>query len=252
MQKEKLNVTYIVLQVLLLISTIYFLLAYCFEWATPLVASNWEGLINSITCLAMSFLPIIVKPLKIKFTRILAVYYLIAITLHFLVGRAFNAYHTEYYSFVIHLINSFLMGVIIYGMILRTQKKQGKLFMFLMVTASVVLIGALWEIVEFFVDRLFDGNMQRTLENVSREPFLGKRAILDTMLDICMDVLGGACAGLFAGAIKFKSKPIYIYFELKSAKYRPALLGEVSYYNEQKESLTTANEDIQNQTKNKL
>jgi len=160
----------------------------------------------------------------------------LAIILHFLIGRAFNAYHTEYYSFIIHLINSFLMGVIIYGMILRTQKKQGKLFMFIMVTASVVLIGAVWEIVEFLVDKIFDGNMQRTLENVSREPFVGKRAVLDTMLDICMDLLGGILAGLLANVIKIKNKPIYIYFELKSAKYRPAMLGEVRYYEEQNEN----------------
>lgn len=237
MEKQKINVSYIVLQILLVISTVYFVFAYCLNWNTMLVASNWEGLINSFTCLALSFLPIIVKPFKIKFTRILATYYLLAIILHFLVGRAFNAYHTEYYSFIIHLINSFLMGVIIYGMILRTQKKQGKLFMFIMVTASVVLIGAIWEIVEFLVDRIFDGNMQRTLENVSREPFLGKRAVLDTMLDICMDVLGGVLAGLLANVIKVRKKPIYIYFELKSVKYRSALLGEVSYYDEQKENV---------------
>lgn len=230
MDRQKLNISYLVLQALLIISTFYFILAYCFEWNSPIVASNWEGLINSITCLAFSLLPLIVKPLKIKFTKILANYYLLAIILHFLLGRAFNAYHTQYYSFIIHLINSFLMGVIIYGMILRTQKKQGKLFMFITVTACVVLIGAVWEIVEFLVDRWFDGNMQRTLENVGREPFVGKRAILDTMLDICMDVLGGVLAGALAGVIKFKKKPIYIYFELKSAKYRPALLGEVSYF----------------------
>lgn len=241
MEKQKINISYIVLQVLLVISTLYFVFAYCFEWNTPLVASNWEGLINSITCLALSLLPLIVKPLKIKFTRILATYYLIAIILHFLIGRAYNAYHTEYYSFIIHLINSFLMGVIIYGMILRTQKKQGKLFMFLTVTACVVLIGAVWEIVEFLVDRLFDGNMQRTLENVSREPFSGKRAVLDTMLDLCMDLFGGILAGLLANVIKFRKKPIYIYFELKSAKYRPALLGEVSYYEEKKEAIKDSN-----------
>ena len=236
MEKQKINISYIVIQGLLMLSTLYFILAYCLEWNTPLVQSNFEGLTNSVTCLALSFLPIIIKPLKIKFTRILATYYLVAIILHFLVGRAFNAYHTEYYSFIIHLINSFLMGVIIYGMILRTQKKQGKLFMFLTVTACVVLIGAVWEIVEFLVDKIFDGNMQRTLENVSREPFLGKRAVLDTMLDICMDVLGGMLAGLLANVIKFRKKPIYIYFELKSAKYRHALFGEVRYYEEQNEN----------------
>ena len=244
MDRKKINISYLVLQALLIISTIYFILAYCLEWNTPLVASNWEGLINSITCVAFSFLPLIIKPLKVKYTKILETYFLIAIILHFLIGRAFNAYHTEYYSFIIHLINSFLMGVVIYGMILRTQKKQGKLFMFIMVTASVVLIGAVWEIVEFLIDRWFDGNMQRTLENITREPFVGRRAILDTMLDICMDVLGGVCAGLFANVIRIKHKPIYIYFELKSAKYRPALLGEVSYYDEQKENIVKTDADI--------
>ena len=153
---------------------------------------------------------------------------------HFLIGSAFNGYHTKFYSFVLHFINCFLMGVVIYGLILRVSKKQGRLFMFIMTTACVACVGVIWELYEFFMDIFMDRNMQRTLENVTREPFLGKRAILDTMIDFCMDMIGGLIAGIVS-AIKIKEKPLYAYFELKSER-TSAGLGEVVYYDEEKKN----------------
>ena len=251
MTKQKHNYIYLTLQILLVIATIYFLLAYCFEWNSSLLTNNnLDAFINAVASLAFSFLPPIIKRFKIQSTRVLETYYLLAIIFHFMLGRAFNAYHTPYFSFVIHFINSFLMGVICYGMILRTQKTQGKLFMFISTLACVALIGAVWEIVEFIVDAWFDGNMQRTLHNITREPFLGKHAVRDTMLDLCMDVLGGGMAGILSSVIIIKSKPIYIHFELKSSKFRKPILGTTSYFNPDK--TINKNTNVDSQEKNKL
>lgn len=250
MSKNKINISYLILQILLIIGTIYFLLAYFFDWsASFLTSNNLDAFLNCVYSLAFSILPILARKFKISFTKILETYFLIAITFHFVLGRAFNAYHTPYFSFVIHFINSFLMGVICYGMILRTNKTQSKLFMFISTLACVALIGAIWEIVEFLVDCWFNGNMQRALNSKTGEPLIGQLALRDTMLDICMDILGGIGAGLFS-AFHVKGKPLYIHFELKSAKFRKPIFGTTSYYIDNKQQ-TKINTEIKAE-KNKL
>ena len=52
-----------------------------------------------------------------------------------------------------------------------------------------VTVGVLWEIVEFIIDTLVSSNMQRYKDNYTGAPFLGRRALLDTMKDLILDTL---------------------------------------------------------------
>ena len=229
MQKKNLNISYIILQCLCVVGMIFFLTIYALDKKGNVFFD--ESLINFLNftyCFALSFLPWLVKKFKIKFTKFLETYFLIAIIAHFVIGGTFHMYKTLYYSFAIHFLNSFTMGVVCFGILLRNNRKQGKLQIFLTTLACVALIGMLWELVEFSYDSFFNGNMQKAINSKTNVPFVGKRALWDTMYDICMDVLGGVLAGLLS-AIKIKGKPIYHYVELRSAVYRKSLFGEIEY-----------------------
>ena len=229
MQKKNLNLSFIVLQTVCFIGMIFFLTIYALDKKGNMFFNeSLDNFLNFVYCFAFSFLPFIVKKFKIKMTKFIETYFLFAIIAHFVLGGTFHLYKTLYYSFVIHFLNSVVMGVVCFGILLRNNRKQGKLQIFLTTLACVALIGMLWELVEFAVDSFFNGNMQKALDSKTNQPFIGKRALWDTMYDICMDVLGGIVAGLISG-LKVKSKPLYQYAELKSAIYRTALFGEIEY-----------------------
>ena len=91
--------------------------------------------------------------------------------------------------------------------------------MFLATVAFTALVGVVWEVCEFAIDGMKSGsNMQRFNNSVTNEPFIGRRALQDTMIDLMMDTLGGIMAGLYFAYTNIKGKPLYKFFELKYVK----------------------------------
>lgn len=208
---------YIGLQVLLFLGIVFFSIAYFCKWDFHfLVINSSNNIINCSLYFLFSFLPYVLKKFDFEFTDFLVYYFFVAVGLHFLGGNALRLYHTKYYSFVIHLLNCFLIGIVVYGIIKNSSANQGKLYMFVMTLAGVALIGVMWELFEFFRDAFSTKNMQRTIAP-NGNPFAGKRAVLDTMIDLLMDIVGGCLAGLIAG-LKIKNKDIYSYFMLRRYK----------------------------------
>ncbi|MBO5910423.1 MAG: hypothetical protein J6Q15_02825, partial [Clostridia bacterium] len=139
---------------------------------------------------------------------------------HFIGGGTLHYYRDIWwFSFVVHLINSFLIATIIYGMLLRHCKNQSKFFMFLSTVAFTALVGVLWEVCEYAIDGMKTGsNMQRFNNSVTFEPFVGRSALQDTMIDLMMDTLGGILAGLYFAYTQIKGIPLYKFLELKYIK----------------------------------
>lgn len=235
MKKEKFNLTYLFIQAFLFVGLIFFFICWSAKWdSIKILAESKDNLLRFLWCFLLSFLPYVIKPFKVQCTKTCEVYFLLAVMVHFIIGGTFNAYRYSIFSSVVHFSNSFLMGVIIYGMLLRNTNKQGKFFLLITTTACVVLVGVLWELVEFSIDGIFGVNMQRTSDTMTELPFVGRHAIFDTMADLLMDVLGGFCAGLLSNIIKIKKRPFYLFFELKSSEPRKALFGEIEYVGEDK------------------
>lgn len=53
-----------------------------------------------------------------------------------------------------------------------------------------VSVGAIWEVVEWTADGMNLSNMQRYMDNITGEGFVGRQALMDTMKDIILDVIG--------------------------------------------------------------
>lgn len=233
MKKEKINIPYTCLQIVLFLGLIYFGVCWLADFkGAKIILESKNNCLRCLWCLLFSFLPGVIKLFKVKCTKTCETYFLFAITVHFILGGTFNLYKYSIFSSVVHFANSFLIGAIIFGIVLRNTSRQGKFFLLITTTACVVLVGVLWEMVEFSIDGVFGANMQRTSNTITQLPFIGRRAIFDTMADLSMDVLGGLCAGLFSNLIKINKKPFYLYFELKSAEPRKAMFGEIEYIDE--------------------
>lgn len=240
MQKKKdYNYIYYFIQLILVGLTIMFICTYfAGVKATEQFRESGENIKNCVYCLLFSFLPFILRRWNIHSTKSLQVYFLIAIIVHFIGGGTLHYYRDVwYFSFIVHLINSFLIATIIYGMLLRHCKNQSKFFMFLSTVAFTALVGVMWEFCEYVIDGMKSGsNMQRFNNSVTGEAFVGRKALQDTMIDLMMDSLGGALAGLYFAFSNIKGVPLYKFLELKYVKADT----NISYHED------SANEKLQN------
>jgi len=220
-KKTKFNYIYFALQLIIIGLLIMFVCTYlCDVKSTEAFRESGYNIWNCIYCLLFSLLPFVLAKWNIHSTKTLRVYFLIAIMVHFIGGGTLHYYRDVWwFSWIVHLINSFLISTIIYGMLLRHCKHQSKFFMFLATVAFTALVGVLWEVCEFAIDGLKSGsNMQRFNDSVTNEPFIGRHALKDTMIDLMMDTLGGIMAGLYFAYTNVKGKPLYKFFELKYVK----------------------------------
>lgn len=103
--------------------------------------------------------------------------------------------------------------------------------MFISTVAFTALVGVLWEVCEYAIDGMMTGsNMQRFNNSVTNEPFIGRRALQDTMIDLMMDTLGGVLAGLYFAFTNIKGVPLYKFLELKYVKAEDT---NISYHNDE-------------------
>ena len=222
MQKKKqLNYVYYFIQLVLVGLLIMFICThFAGVTATEPFRESKENIARCIYCLLFSFLPYVLRRWNIHSTRTLQVYFLLAIVVHFILGGTLQYYRDVwFFSFIVHLINSFLIATIIYGMLLRHCKNQSKFFMFISTVAFTALVGVLWEVCEYAIDGMMTGsNMQRFNNSITGEPFIGQRALQDTMIDLMMDTLGGVMAGLYFAFTNIKGVPLYKFLELKYVK----------------------------------
>ena len=240
-KKNSINYVYIALQLMLVGLLIMFICTYfCNVQVSEQFRESGKNIWKCVYCLLFSFLPFILSKWNIHSTKTLRVYFLIAIIVHYLGGGTLHYYRDLWwFSWVVHLINSFLIATIIYGMLLRHCKHQSKFFMFLATVAFTALVGVVWEVCEFAIDSTSGTNMQRFNDSVTGIAFTGQRAVLDTMVDLMMDTLGGIMAGLYFAYANIKGKPLYKFFELKYVKADT----NISYHedhNEEHDKLTKA------------
>ena len=123
--------------------------------------------------------------------------------------------------------------------------------MFLATVAFTALVGVLWEVCEFAIDGLKSGsNMQRFNNSVTNEPFIGRRAITDTMIDLMMDTVGGIMAGLYFAYSNIKGKPLYKFFELKYIKADTNISYHEDQHDDQLEQVKAENKALKIKQKN--
>ena len=74
-------------------------------------------------------------------------------------------------------------------------------FVAIFAVCFAVTIGVLCEVVEYFADEITGSNMQRYMNSATKEQFIGRAALKDTMKDLMLDTIGAtifAIIGYFA------------------------------------------------------
>ena len=142
---------------------------------------------------------IIRKVFKMVFSRVTTIIFYIYMFLAAFLGIVLRFYDTvPVWDMVIH----FLMGIVLsvfaiyilnYTIYKKDKSRHNLFFTFLFMIMFAMGIGALWEIWEFSGDVLFGLYSQRFLDQ-NMVPLVGQAALMDTMLDICMELSGSLIA----------------------------------------------------------
>lgn len=179
-----------------------------------------EKLIGRICLLMLCLLPFAIKKLfKVTFSRLVSCLYYIFLFLSGFLGANLEFYKNfELWDILVH----FLMGVglallsifVLNHTIYKHGNKHNFTFTAIFMVSFSVLCGVIWEIFEFVCDLILNSSFQRFSSYTGRL-YVGKNAILDTMLDLIMD-LSGAVFSVIIIAIAIKvSKNV-----LKTFKFR--------------------------------
>lgn len=152
--------------------------------------------VQSALMVVFSFFPAIIeKTGKVEIPNFMEVIFIIFCICHFVLGEINNFYaKVKIWDSLLHTISSSMFAII--GITLISilngfeRIKVSPLFVAIFSICFTMTVGSLWEILEFTVDSFFDTNMRRFDNSITLEPFIGQKALMDTMKDLILDFCG--------------------------------------------------------------
>ena len=139
--------------------------------------------------------PVIVNRLfKIEFSLALVIAFDIFLVMGVLAGTLWEVYKISLvFDKIVHFSSGILIAILAYDVFSAGNKRKlSPVWTFILVFSISMMIGGVWEILEFGFDVLFEQNSQSWMG------FVGHDVLLDTMLDLICDCAGGILGGLYA------------------------------------------------------
>ncbi|MGP6147112.1 hypothetical protein [Jeotgalibaca sp. A122] len=215
----------------LLTIVLFFLIASTFYaiymfFQAPSGSSEHEGVrmksdyvvmaLQSIIGGVMIFLPIKLQDkFDIYIPNIIEIIYIIFLFAAIYLGEIQNFYYIfPFWDTLLHFLSAGMLGAtgfLLVNLLTGIEKLNLRLspsFVSFFAFCFAVMVGAIWEIIEFLGDGIMDGNMQK-YKTYEGTVLLGRVALKDTMQDLIVDSLGSlfiVLLGYFYLKRKSKSK----------------------------------------------
>lgn len=183
----------------------------------------WVPMLQRILLLALMCLPFLIKTIfKISFSKVVTIVYYIFMFISGFLGIALSFYgKIKWWDMLAHFLMGACVAVfsiyILNFTIYRKDRSKHNLFFTAVFMISFSLaIGAMWEIWEFLVDAMLGTNCQRYM--VGSEMLVGQTALLDTMMDIIIDLAGAVVGVIFVFIAQKIDKNFLKSFYIKKLK----------------------------------
>ena len=175
--------------------------------------------IQSFLMLLCTYVPgFIERTGKVSVPNVMSVVFISFCLAHFVVGEIGELYiKSKTFDSILHTLSGSMIAILGFSIIRvlnnseKVDLKLNPLFVAIFVVCFSITLGMMWEIVEFLADAATGSNMQRYSDSVTREPFLGRGALFDTMKDLILDTIGALVVA------------IIVYVDLKKNKERPTI-----------------------------
>lgn len=198
--KSKINLTYIIFRIIILsIMAIYAI----FYWINR--KGNFGFIEYQLLLFFLfSFIPGLIEIIfKVKMPIFMKILFLFFCFCHFILGEIGGFYASiKLWDVFLHATTTSiitLLGISVIYILEKEQKiKKIPLFILIFPICFTMTIEVFWELIEFTSDVLFKTNMQRFNNSITGEPFIGQKALLDTMKDLIVDLLATTLVSLGA------------------------------------------------------
>lgn len=168
--------------------------------------------LNASGLLIFTFVPDFLIKRNVRVPALIANIYILMLAAALLLGEIMGFYrNVRGWDSLLHFSTPGLIGLFAYSLINllnpdKTLNKLTPLFVSIFTFSFIMMTGVIWEIFEFFMDSVLGYNMQRYINDQTGEPFIGQRALFDTMKDFMLNTLGAVITS------------VVIYFDAKSTQ----------------------------------
>lgn len=168
--------------------------------------------------------PFLERKARISIPDFMEVIFIVMCIFHFVLGEI-GSFYVKYYWWdsMLHTLSGSMIAILGYSLVQSLNKEQNQMkiapiFVSIFAISFSVTIGVLWEILEFTADYVTGTNMQRYMHSTTLEPFVGRAALLDTMKDLILDILGAAIISIIGYIDMINQKEAYKRWIIRKVK----------------------------------
>lgn len=195
---EKTKIMYAIIRVVITILFIVNVVAFFTDKDDSQKSRAMFNAAQSFMMLMCTFVPgFIERTGKVSVPNVMSVVFIVFCLAHFVVGEIGELYvKSKVFDSILHTLSGSMLAILGFSIIRllnnseKVDLKLNPLFIAVFVVCFSITVGVLWEFVEFTADAITGSNMQRYSDSVTREPFLGRAALFDTMKDLMLDTAG--------------------------------------------------------------
>ncbi len=213
--RSKLDLIYILIRVVIILAMIIYTIVFLTKKeknnSSDLLFILWQLFLMVI----FTFIPKLVEVLfKVRIPNYMKILFIFFCFCHFILGEIVGFYATiKIWDMFLHISTTAIITLLgvstIYILAQEGKIKLIPLYLLVYPLCFAMTIEVLWEVVEFASDVLFKTNMQRFNNSITGEPFIGQKALLDTMKDLIVDFLSALFVSLVAYIGEKKGKNIF-------------------------------------------
>lgn len=197
---------YIVLRVIVALSLCLFVVGLIINKDQQLRSQYIFNIVQCSAFLVVSILPYLIKKMNVIVPDYFYVIFILFCWAHFICGEVRGFYvNVTGWDSILHALSGGLISLGCFSFINLLNDNNivhiNKFMVVLSAFTLTVTIGVVWEIVEFGIDGIFGTNMQRAYNSISGEAFIGRKALIDTMKDLILDICGALFVCTICGVI---------------------------------------------------
>lgn len=207
MQKRinsKMDLIYFLTRIILLITIILYTFFYLLSGRKQSAELFRFNIWQLILMVLFTYIPNFIEHIfKVNVPLYMGISFIIFCICHFILGEIAGLYASvTIWDSLLH--SSTVVVITLVGVstiyILNEEGKINLIPIFLIIypICFVMTIEVIWEMIEFSSDVILKTNMQRFNNSLTGEPFIGQRALLDTMKDLIVDFLSATLTALIA------------------------------------------------------
>jgi uncharacterized membrane protein YjdF len=195
---------YLIVQIIAVLLLFYSLFLYATDTSLPFAGEEWFLVVNAAQLLLFPYFPILFeKVFNARVPRILFFLNILFIVCTAGIGELAGVYaQNQWWDKVMHIFSGAILTIIGFSLIdlmnpSETARKLNPIFATLFAFSFAMMVGVIWEVFEYWMDSMLGTNMQRHINSLTGIPFIGNRALWDTMWDFITNIIGAVIVSIY-------------------------------------------------------